>query len=154
MANTFTKEDARTCFGCDQNPPSFRLISLERLSNGPDNWNLTAWRAYSARLVSGSRSRILRRIYPNNLPLRSDESTESCLADRLDSQLFLWRSARKNPSFWSRKSKPIGSKHGELDGGMHCTVCVAELCQLDARSRVSEVERVQRCVRSALIWSA
>ena len=33
MANTFTREDARTCFRCNQHPPSFRLISLERFPN-------------------------------------------------------------------------------------------------------------------------
>jgi hypothetical protein len=33
MANTFSREDARTCFRCDSNPPSFRLISLERFPN-------------------------------------------------------------------------------------------------------------------------
>jgi hypothetical protein len=31
MATTFTREDAQTCFRCDINPPSFRLISLERV---------------------------------------------------------------------------------------------------------------------------
>lgn len=30
MPITFSREDASTCFRCDSNPPSFRLISLER----------------------------------------------------------------------------------------------------------------------------
>jgi hypothetical protein len=33
MAITFSREDAKTCFRCDSNPPSFRLISLERYPN-------------------------------------------------------------------------------------------------------------------------
>jgi hypothetical protein len=33
MANTFRRDDARTCFRCNSNPPSFRLISLERFPN-------------------------------------------------------------------------------------------------------------------------
>jgi hypothetical protein len=30
MPMKFIREDARTCFRCDKNPPSFRLISLEK----------------------------------------------------------------------------------------------------------------------------
>jgi hypothetical protein len=33
MATTICRDDARTCFRCDSNPPSFRLISLERFPN-------------------------------------------------------------------------------------------------------------------------
>lgn len=33
MATTISRDDAKACFRCDLNPPSFRLISLERYPN-------------------------------------------------------------------------------------------------------------------------
>ena len=30
MTTTFNRDDAKTCFKCNRNPPAYRLISLER----------------------------------------------------------------------------------------------------------------------------
>src|SRR6202007_3321554 len=33
MATSFNRDDVRRCFRCDRNPPSYRLVSLERFLN-------------------------------------------------------------------------------------------------------------------------
>ena len=33
MVNTFNRDDSKACFRCDSQPPTFRLISLERFPN-------------------------------------------------------------------------------------------------------------------------
>ena len=84
MANTFTREDARTFFGCDQNPPSFRLISLERFP--------TESRRFEPACMTGLFCEACLKLEINeyfaafaqtNLPLGSDESTESCLCRQI-----------------------------------------------------------------------
>lgn len=84
MANTFTREDARTCFGCDQELPSFRLISLERFPNQS--------RELEPDCMTGLFCEACLKLEINeyfaafaqiNLPLEGDESTERCLCRQI-----------------------------------------------------------------------
>jgi hypothetical protein len=84
MANTFTKEDARTCFGCDQNPPSFRLISLERFPNESRQLEPDCMAGlFCEACLRLEINEYFAAFTQNNLPLRSDESTESCLCRQI-----------------------------------------------------------------------
>ena len=84
MANTFTNEDAKTCFGCDQNPPSFRLIWLERFPNESRHLEPDCMTGlFCEACLNLEIAEYLPAFAQNNLPLGSDESTESCLCRQI-----------------------------------------------------------------------
>jgi hypothetical protein len=84
MANTFTKEDARTCFGCDQNSPSFRLISLERFPNGSRQLEPDCMTGlFCEACLKLEINEYFAAFAQNNLPLGNDESTDSCLCRQI-----------------------------------------------------------------------
>ena len=80
MATTFSTDEARTCFRCDLNPPSFRLISLERYPNEsrelePD-CNAGLFCEKCLRIVINDR---LGALAESKRPLGMDESAEAFL---------------------------------------------------------------------------
>ncbi|MGD0941026.1 MAG: hypothetical protein ABR905_15065 [Terracidiphilus sp.] len=80
MANTFTREDAKTCFGCDQKPPSFRLISLERFPNQSRELEPDCMTGlFCETCLKLEINEYFAAFAQNNIPLGSDESTERCL---------------------------------------------------------------------------
>lgn len=92
-ANTFTRENTRTCFGCDQKPPSFRLISLERFPNQSQELEPDCVTGlFCEACLKLDINEYFAAFAQTNLPLGSNESAERRLADRLDSQLYCWRS--------------------------------------------------------------
>ena len=84
MANTFTKDDARTCFGCDQNPPSFRFISIERFPNESRQLEPDCTAAlFCEACLKLEINEYVAAFAQSNLPLGRDESTESCLCRQI-----------------------------------------------------------------------
>jgi hypothetical protein len=84
MANTFTKEDARTCFGCDRNSPSFRLISLERFPNEARQLEPDCMAGlFCEPCLKLEINEYFAAFAQSELPLGSDESTESCLCRQI-----------------------------------------------------------------------
>jgi hypothetical protein len=84
MATTISREDARTCFRCDSNQPSFRLVSLERFPNGsrelePD---CTAGLVCEACLRNAINDH-LDGFAQAKLPLGTDESAEGFLCRQI-----------------------------------------------------------------------
>lgn len=80
MANTFTIEDARTCFGCDHMPPSFRLISLERFPNKSRELEPDCMTGlFCEACLKLEINEYFTAFAQNNLPLGNDESTEGCV---------------------------------------------------------------------------
>lgn len=84
MANTITEEDARTCFGCDQNPPLFRLVSLERFPNEsqqlePDCMvGLFCKACLKVEIIN-----YFAAFAQSSLPLGNGESTQRCLCRQI-----------------------------------------------------------------------
>jgi hypothetical protein len=84
MANTFTREDAGTCFACDQELPSFRLISLERFPNQSRDLEpdcLTG--LFCEACLKLEINEYFAAFAQTSLPLGSDESTERCLCRQI-----------------------------------------------------------------------
>lgn len=84
MANTFKKEDAKTCFGCDQEPPSFRLISLERFPNQSRQLEPDCIAGlFCEACLKIEINEYFKAFAQSDLPLGSDESTERCLCRQI-----------------------------------------------------------------------
>ena len=84
MTIVITKDEARTCFGCDENPPSFRLISLERFPNESRHLELDCMAGLFCDVCLRREIDNYLAAFPqNSLPLGNDESTERCLCRQI-----------------------------------------------------------------------
>jgi len=84
VANTFTREDSRTCFRCDQDPPSFRLILLERFPNESRELEPDCMTGlFCAKCLRLEIDEHFDAISQNKEPLGKDESTDSCLCRQI-----------------------------------------------------------------------
>ena len=81
MATTFTREDAKTCFHCGINPPSFRLISLEQFPNDARELEPDCMAGlFCESCLKLEIDNYFQSFNQTKLPLGIDESTESCLS--------------------------------------------------------------------------
>jgi hypothetical protein len=84
MANTFSRDDARTCFRCACDPPSFRLISLERFPNESRDLEPDCMTGLFCRACLQEEIReFMDSITQNEAPLGVDESCESFLCRQI-----------------------------------------------------------------------
>ena len=84
MANTFTREDARTCFRCDLNPPLFRLILLERFPNELRELEPDCMTGlFCEKCLKLEINEYFDAMPQSNEPLGSDESTEGFLCRQI-----------------------------------------------------------------------
>lgn len=90
MATKFKREDARTCFHCDSNPPSFRLISLEKTPTA--NGDLEPDCLVALICQSCLRFQIddfCKGLAQSNIPVGVDESPDICLCRQVVSRTCL-----------------------------------------------------------------
>ncbi|MGC1300123.1 MAG: hypothetical protein WA869_34285 [Alloacidobacterium sp.] len=81
MATTFTTEDAKTCFHCGINPPSFRLISLEQFPNDARELEPDCMAGlFCESCLKLEIDNYFQSFTQAKLPLGIDESTESFLS--------------------------------------------------------------------------
>lgn len=84
MANTFTRDDAKTYFHCSSNPPSFRLISLERFQNESRQLEPDCMAGlFCEACLKLEINDYFAAFAQNDLPLGSDESAEGCLCRQI-----------------------------------------------------------------------
>ena len=84
MPITFSREDAKTCFGCHSNAPSFRLISLERFPNESRQFEPDCMAAlFCDACLKEELDAYFDAIAQNKEPLGVDESTDGFLCRQI-----------------------------------------------------------------------